>query len=449
MVSTAGLSLEQAPPISIPFRFFLTAPLFGMGAALLLLVHGGDLLYSRWLPSTLGLTHLITLGFITMVMFGAVMQMLPVLASSPLPQVRVVGLLVHLLLTIGTLLLVFAFTLGSDGWMLPALLALGFGFTLFLTAVTIALLRVKLPSMTIIGMRLAMVALGITLLLGLLLGVGYAGMMTLPSMLLTDVHLGWGVLGWFGLLLIAVSYQIVPMFQVTPEYPLRLRERLIGSLLFGLIIWSLIKIGVWGGVLYEATAQVWLSLPLAGYAAFALITLHLQSRRRRRIVDVTLLFWRTGLLFVVASLLLWFGAQWFPLIGDSSRYPLLLGEGLLIGGALSFVNGMLYKIVPFLSWFHLQNHQISLMCMTVSVPNMKELISDQQGKWQFYAHLGGVLLLQPAIFLPEWFARPAAVLFLISNMLLAINLLGAVSRYRQTHLALLAAGGSGEDLSFK
>jgi hypothetical protein len=43
-----GLSFEQAPPISVPFRFFLTAPLFGMAAGLLLLWQGPAALASRW-----------------------------------------------------------------------------------------------------------------------------------------------------------------------------------------------------------------------------------------------------------------------------------------------------------------------------------------------------------------------------------------------------------------
>ena len=38
MLSQASLSLEQAPPISVPFRFFLTAPLFLFSAGILLLV---------------------------------------------------------------------------------------------------------------------------------------------------------------------------------------------------------------------------------------------------------------------------------------------------------------------------------------------------------------------------------------------------------------------------
>ncbi|MES9858548.1 MAG: hypothetical protein ABW166_18375 [Sedimenticola sp.] len=442
MLNTAGLSLEQAPPISIPFRFFLTAPLFGIAAALLLLVYGGDLFQTRWLPLTLGLTHMITLGFITMVMCGAMMQMLPVFAGSPLPKVTVVGPLVHLSLSSGTLFLIFAFIMGGEGWMALALYTLGFGLALFLGAVVIALMRVKLPSVTIAGMRLAVAALAVTLLLGLLLGGGYTGMIrSLPLLMLTDMHLGWGILGWFGLLLIGVSYQIVPMFQVTPEYPERLRERLAGSLFFGLVVWSLMKAGVWFGALHDAVPQIWLSLLLAGYASFAFFTLLLQSRRRRRIADVTLFFWRTGLFFIMACLLLWLAAQWLPVVADSPRYTLLLGVGLLMGAVLSFVNGMLYKIVPFLAWFHLQNRQIALMCMTVSVPNMKELIPDHMGKRQYTAHLGALLLMVGAVFQPEWMTRPAAVLFLVSNILLVVNLVNAISRYRATHKALLTAVG--------
>ena len=65
---TAGLSLEQAPPFNVPLRFFLTAPPFLLLAAGLLLWQGPDLFASRWLPATLALTHLLTLGFMAQVM---------------------------------------------------------------------------------------------------------------------------------------------------------------------------------------------------------------------------------------------------------------------------------------------------------------------------------------------------------------------------------------------
>ena len=47
------LSFEQAPPISVPYRFFLTAPLFGAVAGLVLVLLGPDTLQSRWSPGAL------------------------------------------------------------------------------------------------------------------------------------------------------------------------------------------------------------------------------------------------------------------------------------------------------------------------------------------------------------------------------------------------------------
>ncbi|MHB0982634.1 MAG: hypothetical protein ACYC02_04540, partial [Thiobacillus sp.] len=80
----AGLSFGQAPPYSLPLRFFLTAPLFLLAAAGLI-VWAPEALASRWTPYTLALTHALTLGFLAMVMLGALLQMLPVVAGSSIP----------------------------------------------------------------------------------------------------------------------------------------------------------------------------------------------------------------------------------------------------------------------------------------------------------------------------------------------------------------------------
>ena len=59
----ALLSFDDGPPISAPLRFFVTAPVFAMAAGLLLLWAGPDLYASRWTPTALAFTHLITVGF--------------------------------------------------------------------------------------------------------------------------------------------------------------------------------------------------------------------------------------------------------------------------------------------------------------------------------------------------------------------------------------------------
>jgi hypothetical protein len=95
-----GLSLDQAPPISAPVRFFLTAPLFAMVAAALILFFDPALLMSRFSLETIAVTHLFTIGFIAMVMLGALQQMLPVLAGVSLPKASLVATTSHILIKV-------------------------------------------------------------------------------------------------------------------------------------------------------------------------------------------------------------------------------------------------------------------------------------------------------------------------------------------------------------
>jgi len=441
VLNTASLSLDQAPPISIPFRFFLLAPLFGMVAGLLLLYWGEAALTSRWAPPTLALTHLLTLGLLGMVMCGAMLQMLPVIAGSPVPRVVLVGTLSHLLLVGGILALVAAFLIRADGLMELAILSLGSGFLVFISGVVAALLRVHAPSATITGMRLAIAALLLTVCFGMLVAGAWGGLLNLGSLSsLIDIHLSWGLLGWTGLLLMSVSFQVVPLFQVTPDYPGWFSRTLPRGVFLGILLWMALRYGTdhlgWPALL-EA---LWVAVLGLMFAAYGGMTLYLQQRRKRRITDVTLWFWRLAMLSLFAGLLAWAGGLLFPAFAASPGYPLLLGTILLLGVAVPAVNGMLYKIVPFLCWFHLQNRQLALMCMTVPVPHMKAFISDRATKRQFHVSLLALLLALPAALWPALLARPAGLAFALSNLLLLVNLLQAVIRYRQTSQSLDRAG---------
>jgi hypothetical protein len=448
MLNTADLSLEQAPPISIPFRFFLTAPLFGLAGGVLLLLSAPEMFSSRWTPAMLALTHLYTLGVLAMVMCGAMMQMLPVLAGAPVPRVVLVGNLVHPLLSAGTVMLAAAFLTGSGMAMAVAASALGSAFLIFLAAVATALRRIKVPNETITGMRAALVALLITVALGSLLAAVLSGLTPGMNLVLyTDLHLSWGMLGWVALLVVAVSYQVVPMFQVTPEYPPWLRRRLVPLLLTSLVVWTLLTFMGDKDYLPKSIATLLFIIPLLGLLLFTTVTLRLQQQRRRRISDVTLLFWRSGLAAMVGCGAVWISARFSPALEQAQATPLVIGIGLVLGAAVSLLNGMLYKIVPFLSWFHLQNRQLALMCMTVQVPNMKQLLPDRVAKRQFRVHLAALLALLAAVFQPKWFIYPAGVLLSLSSLLLWINLLRVVLGYRRSNRELLQASHEQPPLS--
>jgi hypothetical protein len=93
----------------------------------------------------------------------------------------------------------------------------------------------------------------------------------------------------------------------------------------------------------------------------------------------------------------------------------------VIGFALSVIHGMLYKIVPFLIWLHLQN--------TVGgrVPHIKRILPEPPARWHARLHLASVTLLALAAVWPHWFLYPAATIFAVSNVVLGAILVRACS----------------------
>ena len=86
-----SLSYDQAPPIDVPLRFFLTAPALGVLAGVGLAWVGPAGIYGRWAREVLALPHLLGLGCATMVMCGALFQTLPVPGGAPVTRARVVA----------------------------------------------------------------------------------------------------------------------------------------------------------------------------------------------------------------------------------------------------------------------------------------------------------------------------------------------------------------------
>jgi hypothetical protein len=112
-------------------------------------------------------------------------------------------------------------------------------------------------------------------------------------------------------------------------------------------------------------------------------------------------------------------------LADHPRAAYWFGALALPGVFLSAINGMLYKIVPFLNWLHLQK----AMGLGMLPPNMKDMIPERAIRLQMQAHFATVALLLAAAFLPE-LARFAGVLLAVSSALMARNLIGAVRFFR-------------------
>lgn len=425
------MSFESAPPLAAPLRFFLTAPLFALLAGLLIAVEGPDVFASRWMPATLAATHLLTVGFMLQMMFGALIQILPVVAGANLARPLLVARIVHAGLSMGALLLVGGFYFGQPLLLSAAALLLALTIMVFLAATLRALIGVPSTSPTIRGLKLALLALAVVVSLGVLmaLALAHGWALPLPLPVLTDLHAGWGLGGWAGVLLAAMAYVVVPMFQLTPGYPARSSWWFPLVMLALLLLWS-------GAVLADWSAGIRLSQALAALVglAFVGLTLYLQSKRRRAKADVTYRYWQLGLIASVFALFMLLTAAVWPAAAELEGWTLIFGILLIAGGFLSFIIGMLYKIVPFLTWMHLQN----IGQAKVPAPNMSKILSSQAMERQMAAYAGAVVLLLAAAVQPEWLSRPAGLAFALANGWLWLNLLSAVRSYAW-HKADIAA----------
>ena len=424
------LAYDQAPAISVPLRFLLAAPLLALPAAALLLYYGPALLATRWSAAAFAATHLITLGFIAHSVIGALMQFLPVAAGADIRQLHRAAPWLQALLTAGTLLLAASFLLESA----PLLEVAAALVTLVIAAVVVlaavALARCAANDATTRAVTLGLAGLGVTATFGYVLATrpGWAAAWGIAQ--ITDLHAAWGLAGWIAVTVIGVALAVVPMFQITPRYPPAV-ERWLPPLIVGTLIVLSLAVTTELGRL-SGLREVFYALLAAGLAAFGVVTLRLHSASRRR-ADVSVWLWRGGMVSLVAIAVLGAGALSQPGLAQLQWFDLLIGILMLAGFAMSVINGMMYKIVPFLVWLHLQQ----VNPRPHPLPHMGQIIPQRAMRWQAAAHGVAVALLIAALAWPI-VVYGAGLAWAASQLMLATNLARAALRYAKLRRGLTA-----------
>jgi hypothetical protein len=415
-----ALDYSRMPAPAVPLAFLLAAPWFGAAAGLLAIWHGGAIFASRWHPATLAVVHLVTLGCLTMTMAGALLQMLPAVAGLPLRGAgRAAGWSCPLL-GAGTVALAAAFLSGRTPLFAVAAALLAGAFALLLACLLPTLWQRRAraaPAAAHIagGMHGAVAALPACVAAGLALAVWLAGGPAVPVLPLVDSHVALGLAGWVAALVMAVSFQVIPMFQATDPFPNAAARAGVPLLLFALAAWLA---GRWLDASWRTAAA------LAGAAvvtAWAALSSALLLRRARTRAAAGTGYWLLALASLAAAawLFAWPGAP-------SDARGAALGVCFLAGYAMSAVNGMLYRIVPFLVWHHLRERAPA----HARVPKLAELIAPGRQQTQLRWHAAAVAAALGACrYAP---LAPAAGLLLAAACLrLGADLAGPVLRHRR------------------
>ncbi len=410
-----GLSVDQAPPIAVPLRFFLTAPLFGIIAGVLILLNDSHTLMNRYSIDAIIITHAITIGMFTFVMFGALTQMLPVLAGAKIGEVKRVTLFSYLLLSSGLISMILGLKFSLSFLTSYAYVGIGLGFLTMVLGIVYAIRNVRNFTATIKGMATSLLFAFFTACLGSFLLYEYASnSISQYHLLVANIHSVWAIFGFCGLLIIGISFQVLPMFYVAPKFKQFCKKRVVILISIGLSIWFCLNLYYEE---YELVAKIWIAL---FFWAFATAVWLKFNRRKRPISDVTVWYWRSASLFLTLGSFLWIFDEFF-------KHEYIVMVGILIGGGfvLSIILGMLYKILPFLIWFHLNATGY------MNIPTINEMIDNGLAKVQFTLFILSLIGFIFAFYIPQLLAV-SALYFIISMALLEYNLLVPVLLYRAT-----------------
>jgi hypothetical protein len=361
-------------------------------------------------------------------MCGALLQMVPVAVGANIWQPRRVTLFTHAGLTLGTIMLVAGFLLESALLFRLAAPFMAVSLGAFALIVLVALFRTPAQGPTIVALRMAAFGLLVTLALGVTLATSFGWQVALPLIELTHIHAAWGLVGWSLLLVVGVAYMVVPMFQLTPPYPRLVARSFPVAMFFLLLAWSLLWLPL------DRPEEVQVVLVWAGaalVAGFAIVTLRLQAQRRRKIVEPTLLFWRSAMIGLIAAAALAVAQQMDAEVEAYAGTPFLLGVLLMVGVFFPVISGMLYKIVPFLNWLHLQKQSKP----GPAVPNMKQMIPESRMWMQYRLYLLALVLLLAAVAVPL-LIYPAALALIASCVWLEWNLVVATRMYARVNREL-------------
>ncbi|WP_317917561.1 hypothetical protein [Vibrio sp. MACH09] len=423
-----GLNFDAIPELHVPLRFYLTAPLFAILASLLFIDQGSTIWLSRWLPASLAITHLFALGVMAMVMIGSLYQVMPVLCGAPIPTSKWSLLLIHAGLTAGTLLLCAGFL----GWisLMASFVVLAMSLGYFIVSILWVLIRNASGQQTRTPILMAVSALALLLVVGLLLLSSYLwGFQPTVGKSLTHLHASLGLFGWVLLLMMAVSFQVIPMFHVTPVFPRLWRVGLTASTVVGLVAMTLATF-----LAYDLT---YFAMFLASIAIlYAAVALSRLAQRKRKLPDVVVNYWQSGFACLILASLLVIAMEYASPMWQVKLevlVALIIGLGFIVG----IMQGMLLKIVPFLISLHLQPIAMQNPSAMMLLPDHYRLISRKQCRVQYWLYVLVLASIAVSFFVPS-LSFTMGLSLMLNWLVVGLNLLQASKIFFTVRKQMLA-----------
>ena len=395
------ISQDFAPPFKLIAPFFILGSLFYLLSTLYIFSFDVDTL-SFTDPRVLSFTHLFLLGFVMMIIFGAMAQLVPVVLEVGHFGVELFYAIWPLLL-IGTLLMVFGFLYSS------ALLPYGgvvvlTSMMIFVGEIFLTIAKVKKLTLVMSSVLISNTFLFFGIIFGLLMALSYAGTISVDITSLLKAHVFSVLGGYIAITIMGLSIVLVPMFTLSHSFSLRPLE--ISIALMSVTVVLAIVASLFHLKTLAFITDVLAVVAMLVYAYLIFIIYKIRPRKENDIYAISLMFSYASLVLSVMLGLLY-------LFIERENY-LLASMWLLFFGFFGFlITGHIYKIIPFLVWFE----KFSPLVGKQKVPMLVDMVPTKSSQAQFVFGAVGVLLIAAALLFGSNTLTGAGASFLVMGAL--------------------------------
>jgi cbb3-type cytochrome oxidase subunit 1 len=410
-----GVASKNAPPPSVVVPHFVFGAISFLVLTILILFNVESISGHYFNPKLLSLVHLTTLGWISMIIFGALYQLVPVVLDVKLHNEKLAKINFYIY-AISIITFVFAF------WNLYSqTLLFQIGGSLMFTSITLFSYNIMMSAFNakrkLIAAKFIIASIFwffTTAVFGLILVFQLTNpYMDINHLQFLKAHAHFGMVGWFLLLIIGVSSRLIPMFLVTHN----LNEKKLSFALYVINI-GLVALAT---VFFIELDSIYIILSgliiVVGIASYVSFLIDAYRNRIKKILDIGMQHSAMAIITLIfpiafAAIAPFTLENQFEL---SQQSVLVYGISILLGFVTSLLLGQTYKTLPFIVWLFEYRGKMG----KGKTPLPKDLYNERIAEIHYFtfaigflALVGGVLMsYTPAMYVGSVFFVITALLY--------------------------------------
>ena len=412
-----NLHTDNAPDISTVKPHFLFAAIGLFAVGVLLVLSSGNFLGTYYDHHLLAVTHVAVLGWLMMLIFGSLYQLIPVIFDTALYSEKLAKF-TFWFTAVSIVFLIYTFWIGDYTGLLPyAATSMYLSLFFFIYNIMMSYKNARLKNFKSLFILAAVFWLLMTESEALLTVFNFKYQFYTGSHLHhLHNHAIMGLIGFFLMMIFGVGTTLIPMFLISHRLNETLLKRSFLFMNVGLAGLVNTKYFIENIYLY---ISFWLII-IVGIAYYFYYIYESYKHRMKKTLDVGMKLTMLALVFVSAPILLSMGMIYLPvgLRPFGETIILLFGMSMIFGVFTTIALGQTYKTLPFIIWLEKYQNLVG----KYHTPLPRELYNEKVAGLQFYLYMLFLALMLTGLILQSGIViQIATIMFLLVTLLYNYN----------------------------